>query len=186
MPSSVFQSLLPFLFSSPHIRCPEQSPVTLSAPAAKPSPAVQSPLPAPCRAHRPVVSQGNTARFPTRGLRTGLKVSLPHGPVCYQEVSQEQDQNAGTWSPTLSGLQLPGPSELDIFVLTTSKYFFRHGLVTSKLLHAHNILQRRVLLAGGTHKHWGYPEYLRISSSPQPEFHSTAPQPLQQIAKSLL
>lgn len=87
---------------------------------------------------------------------------------------------------SLFGLQLPGPSELDIFVLITFKSFFLHGLVTSKLLHVHNIPQRRVLLAGGAHKSWGYPEYLRTSSSPRAESHPMAPQSLQQIAKALL
>lgn len=33
---------------------------------------------------------------------------------------------------------------------------------------------------------WGYPEYLRTSSSPRAESYPMAPQSLQQIAKALL
>lgn len=63
----------------------------------------------------------------------------------------------GRGHQSLFVLQLPGPSELDIFVLITFKSFFLHGLVTSKLLHVHNIPQRRVLLDGGACEYLGLP-----------------------------
>lgn len=86
------------LFSSPCIRCPERSPATHSASAAKYSPDVQSQLPASCRSRRHMASSRNTARLLMRGLRN--KHEGPIAPRSHlhwpqqmpEEVSQEQDQ----------------------------------------------------------------------------------------------